>query len=278
MHSRWKNELTNEEECENEPPDILPPDLAARAPPGAEKVTTATVAATAAFFATSVAKDSHGRFLSPSPTAVMRSDMAVVADRGCALVPVPTKRAEGLGTGTMKPDAVTHPRRPATAGNLMTVLFRCVGRERITERGWVARGGPGSVLHVPLLGKFRTRQVFGSSVISAFQKSVFTFVMPKPCLHQCGHEREGHPKESNTVAGEITASLALMKPVGQSTAANKRMNNGFFYILVLLFFQRSFVQEGQSTTPEHRHRRRSVSHRSLFRKKHDLGVLQALVV
>lgn len=229
MHSSWKKELTNEE-CENEPPDILPPDLAARAPPGAEKATTATVAATAAFFATSVAKDSHGRFLSPSPTAVMRSDMAVVADRGCALVPVPTKRAEGLGTGTMKPDAATHPRRPATAGNLMTVLFRCVGRERMTERGCVAGGGPGSVLHVPLLGKFRTRQVFRCLVISAFQKKSVCSLLscPNPVFTNADTKEKDTKKRAIQWLAKSRLCFALMKPVGQSMAANKRMNNGFF--------------------------------------------------
>lgn len=52
------NQLTDGEE--NDLPPILPPDLAARASPGVENATAATVAATATFLATSVVKAFHG--------------------------------------------------------------------------------------------------------------------------------------------------------------------------------------------------------------------------
>ena len=112
--------LTDGEEKER--PPILPPDLAASASPGAEKVTAATVAATASFLAMSVVKASHGLLvLSPSPPAVMRSGREAVEDLCCARVspavaPVPAKRAAGAGT---KPEAGTHASRPNTAADLM---------------------------------------------------------------------------------------------------------------------------------------------------------------
>lgn len=118
-----RHKLTDGEE--NERPPILPPDLAARASPGAEKATAATVAATANFFAMSVVKASHGvLLLSPSPPAAMRSGMEAVEDLcgarvSPAVMPVPTKRAEGAGT---KAEAGAHASRPSTAADLMFLL------------------------------------------------------------------------------------------------------------------------------------------------------------
>lgn len=70
---RWHaNQLTDGEE--NDLPPILPPDLAARASPGVENATAATVAATATFLATSVVKAFHGA----SPAMLKGSEL--VAD------------------------------------------------------------------------------------------------------------------------------------------------------------------------------------------------------
>lgn len=136
FHTRPSHQLTEGEE--NERPPILPPDLAASASPGAERATAATVAATANFLATSVVKASHGLLLllSPSsPVAAMRRGKDVDTDLcwarvSPAVVPVPTKHAEGAGT---KPEDGTHASRPSRAADLMLSRFvcgricRCVG-------------------------------------------------------------------------------------------------------------------------------------------------------
>lgn len=89
---------------ENDLPPILPPDLAARASPGAEKATAATAAATANFFDNSE-KTSH--LFSPSPllirsgklfprcgTSAVRASAAVVPEN-CDTGVIGTKAATG---------------------------------------------------------------------------------------------------------------------------------------------------------------------------------------
>lgn len=128
---------------ENDRPPIRPPDLAASASPGAEKVTAAMVAATANFFARSAVKASHPFFPPPSPAVICngRRDAATRAagvGRVSADV-VPAKRPVCTGINALAGPQAASKHRDAAALILRFVSSQ-EGLSDVVLVRWCRRG------------------------------------------------------------------------------------------------------------------------------------------